>query len=186
MREFGDYIVFVDESGNHGLVPMDPEYPVFALVFCIFRKECYQSSVIPAVVEFKFRYFGHDQVVLHESEIRKKRGAFVFLNERETCGEFHQALGALVEAVDFTVVAAVIRKPALVDRYNTTMHPYHLAMEFGVERVCSFLRENGQLENSRISSSRSAGSARMPSSSGSFDGWLDRMSGLARTLRPRS
>jgi hypothetical protein len=28
-----DYIVYVDESGDHGLVSVDPEYPVFVLAF---------------------------------------------------------------------------------------------------------------------------------------------------------
>jgi len=26
---FGDYIVYVDESGDHNLVDFDPEYPIF-------------------------------------------------------------------------------------------------------------------------------------------------------------
>lgn len=38
MKSFSDYIVFVDESGDHGLVSIDPEYPIFVLGFCIFNK----------------------------------------------------------------------------------------------------------------------------------------------------
>ena len=33
MSEFSEYIVYVDESGDHGLVSIDPQYPVFALSF---------------------------------------------------------------------------------------------------------------------------------------------------------
>jgi hypothetical protein len=29
--EFGDHIVFVDGSGDHGLITVDPGYPVFEL-----------------------------------------------------------------------------------------------------------------------------------------------------------
>jgi hypothetical protein len=36
--EYGDYIVYVDESGDHGLRSMDPNYPLFVLAFCIFDK----------------------------------------------------------------------------------------------------------------------------------------------------
>lgn len=31
---FSDYIVYVDESGDHG--PVSSDYPVFVLAFCIF------------------------------------------------------------------------------------------------------------------------------------------------------
>ena len=30
---FGDYLVFVDESGDHGLARVDPGYPIFVLAF---------------------------------------------------------------------------------------------------------------------------------------------------------
>ena len=39
VSEFSDYIVFVDESGDHGLENIDPAYSVFVLVYCIFEKE---------------------------------------------------------------------------------------------------------------------------------------------------
>ena len=66
---FSDYIVHVDESGDHGLESIDPTYPVFVLAFCVFRKNVYQESVVPAIQRFKFRHFGHDMVNLHETDI---------------------------------------------------------------------------------------------------------------------
>jgi hypothetical protein len=68
---FGNYIVYVDESGDHGLDKIDPEYPIFVLAFCIFKKMDYISDIVPAIQKFKFRYWGHDAVVIHEHEIRK-------------------------------------------------------------------------------------------------------------------
>ena len=35
---FSDYIVYVDESGDHSLESINPEYPLFVLSFCIFLK----------------------------------------------------------------------------------------------------------------------------------------------------
>ena len=32
---FSDFIVFVDESGDHSLEVINPDYPVFVLAFCI-------------------------------------------------------------------------------------------------------------------------------------------------------
>ena len=74
--EFSDYIVYVDESGDHSLKSIDAGYPVFVLSFCVFRKDDYAERVTPAVRKHKFAAFGHDMVVLHEHEIRKKTGAF--------------------------------------------------------------------------------------------------------------
>jgi hypothetical protein len=60
MPSFDDTIVFVDESGDHGMETIDPGYPMFVLAFCIFEKESYATRLTPAVVQFKFRHFGHD------------------------------------------------------------------------------------------------------------------------------
>lgn len=140
----GDFIVYVDESGDHGLASIDPTYPVFVLAFCIFRKSDYANTIIPAVVKLKFDWFGHDQVVLHEADIRKKRGPFTFLNEPAERERFHADLTAVVAAAPFTVVAVGIRKQDLVQRSATPANPYHSAMARGLENVCEFLRGGGQ------------------------------------------
>jgi len=74
---FSKYIVYVDESGDHSLKSIDEQYLLFVLAFCVFHKRHYSESVVPALEKFKFNYFGHDQVVLHENEIRKEKGMFV-------------------------------------------------------------------------------------------------------------
>ena len=50
---FIDYIVYVDESGDHSLLNIDKEYPLFVLAFCIFRKEAY-LELIKKITAFKF------------------------------------------------------------------------------------------------------------------------------------
>jgi hypothetical protein len=42
---FADYIVFVDESGDHGLHNIDPQFPVFTLAFCIVSKADYLATI---------------------------------------------------------------------------------------------------------------------------------------------
>src|SRR5688500_4369401 len=70
------HFVYVDESGDHSLISIDESYPVFVLSFCIFQKENYAHLVTPALRMLKFSTFGHDMVILHEQDIRKKTGAF--------------------------------------------------------------------------------------------------------------
>jgi hypothetical protein len=132
---FDDYIVFVDESGDHGLVSIDPNYPVFVLAFCIFEKRTYARELVPAMLDFKFKHFGHDQVVLHEHEIRKNKEPFLFLRDAEKRGPFMADLDGLVAGADFTLVASAINKREHKTRYADPRNPYHIAMGFGLERV---------------------------------------------------
>jgi hypothetical protein len=74
--EHSDYVVYVDESGDHSLISIDEKYPVFVLSFCVFQKHHYSHVITPALRMLKFATFGHDMVVLHEQEIRKKTGFF--------------------------------------------------------------------------------------------------------------
>ena len=76
--KFSNFIVYVDESGDHGMQTLDKNYPVFVLAFCVFYKRHYAERVAPALQKFKFNHFGHDHVVLHENEIRKEKGSFKF------------------------------------------------------------------------------------------------------------
>jgi len=44
---YSDYVVYVDESGDHGLKNIDENYPVFVLAFCIFKKQDYIANIVP-------------------------------------------------------------------------------------------------------------------------------------------
>ena len=140
-----DYIVFVDESGDHSLTSIDPAYPVFVLSFCIFDRACYIDKLTPAVRRLKFEMFGHDLTILHEADIRTRRGPFAALG-KEQRENLMAALGGLIEQCDFTLIAVVIDKTAHVEKYTRPEHPYHLAMQFGLERLHRFLKLRGAHE----------------------------------------
>lgn len=141
---FSDYIVYVDESGDHSLVASDRAYPVFVLAFCIFHKDDYLRAVAPAIQRFKFRHFGHDVVVLHENEIRKDKGNFKFLKSPRLKDTFVSELGEVIADASFTLVCVVIDKTELGKRYAKPHNPYHLALKYGLERVCHFLLDKKQ------------------------------------------
>ena len=140
---YSDYIVYVDESGDHSLESINPEYPLFVLSFCIFHKDTYANTMTPAVRRLKFETFGHDMVILHEIDIRKKRGAFAKLG-KEAREAFLDRLTDIIKTEDFKLVAVVIDKHKLKSRYSAPGHPYHLAMEFGLERIYLYLKSMGQ------------------------------------------
>ncbi|TNH07156.1 DUF3800 domain-containing protein, partial [Pasteurellaceae bacterium Phil11] len=53
-KKYSDFIVYVDESGDHSLQSIDRNYPVFVLAFCIFYKQHYLSHVVPKLQKLKF------------------------------------------------------------------------------------------------------------------------------------
>jgi hypothetical protein len=136
-------MVFVDESGDHGLVSIDPAYPVFVLALCVIKKTVYSRDVLPTLTEFKFRHFGHDQVVLHEREIRKDSGDFSFLKEPARKQAFLEELSSIIAATEMTILASVIRKDLLAGRYWHPDNPYELALAFGLERASMCLSRRG-------------------------------------------
>ena len=141
--QHGDYIVFVDESGDHSLESINEDYPVFVLAFCVVQRNDYVLRITPAVRELKMELFGHDLVVLHEHSIRKKTGAFSKLS-RTSRDHLIAQLTRIISDVPMTVIAVVIDKVRHKAKYLTPFHPYHLAMQFGLERIVNFLRINGQ------------------------------------------
>ncbi len=140
-----DFIVYVDESGDHSLESINPDWPVFVLCFCIFPVDAYISQVTPAIRKLKFATFGHDLVILHEHDILKRKGAFSGMNlpARE---EFLTQLTQIIEQIDMTIVAIVIDKEKHKSKYTTPYHPYHLAMQYGLERVNHFLLLKKQID----------------------------------------
>jgi hypothetical protein len=141
---FSNYIVYVDESGDHGLQNIDNNYPVFVLAFCIFHKRYYSEKVVPALEKFKFNHFGHDHVILHEHEIRKEKGFFTFFKDREHKSAFIAELTSIIEESNFILMSCVIDKVALKDKNGVASNPYHLALGFCLETLHEFLQEKKQ------------------------------------------
>lgn len=145
LPEFSDFIVYADESGDHGMVSIDPHYPVFALTFCVMRKTEYTATVVPAVQTFKFGIFGHDSVILHEHDIRKSKGPFaVLLTDSALRQRFYEGLNGLVEAAPMTIFASVIDKERLRAKYATPYNPYEIALLFCMEQLHVMMTNQGQ------------------------------------------
>lgn len=139
-----EYLVFVDESGSPTMGTIDPQYPLFVLAFLIVRKTDYVSHITPAVQHFKFKHFGHDQVILHERDIRKDSGAFTFLKTPELKAAFLDELTDIIIDAPFWLTCVVVDKLKHKARYAYPDNPYHLGLEFGLERVRGFLQQQGE------------------------------------------
>lgn len=127
---------------------LDPNYPVFVLNCCVFRKTDYAASALPAMAAFKFAHFGHDAVVLHENDIRRQALPFAFLRAEQRRNTFMDGLNRLISEVDFTIIAAVVDKSRLANQSGggVAQNPYELALGFCIEQAYRFLDSKGQQE----------------------------------------
>lgn len=143
-RRFSDYVVYVDESGDHSLTSIDKDYPIFVLAFCIFHKRHYAEKIIPAIEKLKFNYFGHDSVVLHENEICKQKGDFAFLTHLPTRNAFMASLTSIMEESNFILISCVVDKARLSRGAGGPPNPYHIALGICLEALHRFLAEKMQ------------------------------------------
>lgn len=140
-----DFIVYVDESGDHSLSKVDKTYPIFVLAFCVFYKRNYIDNVIPAIERLKFRNFGHDVVILHEREIRMEAGQFSFLaRSKKRKDEFFEELNTVVGESNFILISCVIDKLAYQPLPDEVENPYHVALGHCLETLADLLDEKGQ------------------------------------------
>jgi hypothetical protein len=147
VSEFSDYIVFVDESGSPTMSAIDPNHPVFVLVFCIFNKWEYCDVIQPAIKRLKFEFFGHDMTVLHSHEIRKRSGEFDILMNETRRLVFLKRLDDIVRGSKFEIVATVLDKRDVWDDQsaNNPDFLYHHALWECIKKLHHRLKEKGEL-----------------------------------------
>ena len=142
-HSFSDYIVYVDESGDHSLKSIDKNYPVFVLAFCVFHKRHYSEAVISSLEKLKFNYFGHDQVILHEHEIRKEKGVFNIFKSKEHKLQFMADLSEIIERSNFILISCVVDKRKLASDAQA-QNPYHIAVRHCLEMLFDLMTEKQQ------------------------------------------
>ena len=141
---YNDYIIYADESGDPNPASVDANYPVFVLNFCVFRKDEYAASVLPAVTAFKFEHFGHDMIVLHEHDIRRRNPPFALLHDRLTHVAFMNGLNNLFMEMNFDIISAVVDKRRLTEQRSDAADLYLVALQLCLERAHLFLASRGQ------------------------------------------
>lgn len=139
LPNFGDYIIYVDESGDHNLEKINPEYPLFVLAFCIFKVEDYVQKIVPKIQELKFKFFGHDSVIFHEADIKKQTGMFKILTSYKIKNDFHMHLNTIISEAPFTIIASVVDKMSIKSKDIAADNVYHLALKFGLEKAFLYL-----------------------------------------------
>ncbi|MDO5622557.1 MAG: DUF3800 domain-containing protein [Paracoccus sp. (in: a-proteobacteria)] len=140
MTDYSDFIIYADESGSPVLGADIDDFPVFVLVFMLVSKRHYAEQLVPKVQMLKFDSVGHDQLILHERDIRRQSKDFAFLQVSEPRrNAFLERLNTIIGDADIELCCAIIDKSKLQERYNTPWDPYALALTFCLERAAQSL-----------------------------------------------
>lgn len=146
------YIMFLDESGDHNLKKIDKSYPIFCLAGCIVEFNYYNQVFEKEVDKVKIKHFGMRDIIIRSYDIRKQKGEFSALVDKKKRESFYLDLDQLVENLQFTVIASVINKLKLKERYSEPGDPYDLCFQFIMERFCMFLGEKRNVGIMRMES----------------------------------
>jgi hypothetical protein len=103
-------IMFLDESGDHSLSIIDPQYPIFVLGGVIVDKDYAEGEMTERVREFKLNLFGRDDLILHTADIVRNRNGFERMKDAAFRQRFLNELNALMQSLEYQIVACVIRK----------------------------------------------------------------------------
>lgn len=133
------YFLFLDESGDHGLVNVDPGFPVFVLCGVLIEEVEY-FHFRDKLNSLKNEFWGNKTVILHSRDIRKCDKEFSILLDLELKKKFYEKLNNLLLETSFVIICSAIRKEYHIKRYGRlNNNVYEIALSFIVERSVFFL-----------------------------------------------
>lgn len=137
-------ILFLDESGDHSLDVIDPQYPLFVLGGCIIDDEYHQHTLTSRLREYKMHLFGRNDFILHTADIVRRRGVFKQLTDKNFRERFYKATNQLMDELNCMIVACVIKKDEHLARYGlAALDPYMLSLRVLVERFVMEIKSRG-------------------------------------------
>ena len=147
----GSYTLYLDETGDQGLLSFNPAYPVLALCGVAVDDTDYATDVVPRIDAFKVQQFGNAAVQLHYRAMAQRAGPFKMLADPGRAWAFEQSLAALLDGLPMTVFGAAIDKNAYVAQHGRTRpidrflpgNLYLVSLDFVLERFVRFLEERG-------------------------------------------
>ena len=129
--------LYLDESGDHNLIVVDPQYPIFVLGGVIVDQDYAEGPLTEALNDFKREMFGRTDIVLHTADIVRNRNGFEALMDGGFRRAFYDRLNALMSSLDYSVVACAIRKDEHVRRFGPHgKNLYFLGLDILVEQFC--------------------------------------------------
>lgn len=137
-------ILFLDESGDHDLINIDPLYPVFVLAGCMIDSIYLNSVLVPGLAKIKQDLFKTDKIILHFCDYTRNQNGFEKMSNKAFREEFYRRINELVKETDFRLIACIVDKNKHIKHYKNAMDPYLLSLEMVLERFIIFLNSNNE------------------------------------------
>lgn len=135
------YIIFIDESGDHGLVNINQDFPVFILCGLLTESENYEKTR-KDVNDLKNKFWNGKKVIFHSRDIRKCEKEFVLLFDLEVKKAFYEEVNKIINENQFTIFASVIDKNKYVLKHGRLGNDvYEISLSFLVEECLKMLLE---------------------------------------------
>lgn len=134
-----NFNLFIDESGDHGLSNLNPDFPLFLLCGIIVSDQEYQK----VRVEFnhiKTEIWSNSNVIFHSRDIRKCEKEFKYLFNLALKEKFYRMLDEVISSRDYSIIASAINKENYIKRYGRISDDvYEISLSFIIERAIFYL-----------------------------------------------
>ncbi|MEC1427907.1 DUF3800 domain-containing protein [Bacillus sonorensis] len=137
-----EFLIFLDETGDHSLRHIDTEYPIFGLGAVICKTEWYIDKVNPMFDRFKYKFFNKRSVILHSTDIRNSRKDFSIMLNPKVRKSLIDDLNNTVDQAPFVFCASFIDKLEHKGQYVDPDNPYDLTLAFILERAFFIISKN--------------------------------------------
>jgi hypothetical protein len=148
--KYSNYLVFVDESGDHHLSKYPKDFPMFVLAFVIISKDEYCDHMLPRFSRLKLKYFPDVSTIFHEREIRKAEKRFAFLTDVNIRKSFQTDLTAMMSDIEYKIVAVAIKKEEENNRGILTEDLYELGVKYGLAKIEDFLNSQNDFNYTTV------------------------------------
>lgn len=133
------YTLFIDESGDHGLGNIDPNFPVFVLCGIIVSEQDY-DVLRRATNDIKLRFWNNVNVVFHSRDIRKCNNEFSILFDLDIKKQFYEAINTIISSNNYCIISSAIKKEEHIKKYGKLANDvYQISLSFIIERTIFYL-----------------------------------------------
>ena len=129
------WIAFLDESGDHGLVNIDPGSPDFALTAIVYEMDAYLDQEIPSICRLKHALWKHEGVIFHCYDIKKKVGPFSKCIDADFRDKLYESIAEAFKQSTMQIVSAVVDKKRYTEKYLNPADVYYMSVKFVLERI---------------------------------------------------
>ena len=129
------YYFFLDETGDHSLSFIDPNFPLF-LLCGILIGENELLNVENRLKQLKNEFFKTTEIIIHSREIRKCEGPFQILFDLDIKKKFYEKINEILSNAQFTIVGSGVNKEEHIKKYGKGANdPYSISLGFIIERL---------------------------------------------------